>query len=252
MKKFWRWRRKQRSPWEIQFAEIQKDPHWQAVLDAVNNDVTQHIAALTPQNIAEHSSESRLRVHQLRQLHEVQRRFAYTSVQGLPAPQRPRIEREQGAPLFVVGSLFLDECRQYLLQGQPEWMHAVTGLAVDNLYTLDHVVHLATQQQSRGGVTADPASVFDALIHLSEYGHALHAVFHSHRMNGIPQPSSIDRGLQRRLGRGGYHTIQCIFSEDGYLYWFSGEQPFELMIFGKGIRQVDEHTYQFSNAGQIA
>lgn len=147
-------------------------------------------------------------------------------------------------PLYVVSSIFLKDCYRYLTQGEPEWMHAVTGVRFGYIYTLEKMLKIAADHQSVGGVIGNPNSVADALVYLHERGHCLHAVFHSHRFNGIPSPSGTDRAFQSRLDAGNFPTIQAIFSEDGYVRFFSGVRAFEVYVFGKGVEKINERVYK--------
>lgn len=146
--------------------------------------------------------------------------------------------------MYIASSLFLRDCQKFLTQGSPEWMHAVTGIRFGNTYTLERMVHLRVTDQSKGGVIAEPASVFDSLVNLSAYGHLLHAVFHSHRIEGVPRPSDVDTALQRRLDSGGFAAIQAVFSEDGYIRFFGGVRPFEIIIYGTRIEKVHERVFK--------
>lgn len=199
-------------------------------------------------------AEVQLLVSHIRQLQAVQRGIIRFTCQARneAAAQPQNYPEPPLVPAYLAGSLFLRDCYRYLVQGKPEWMHAVTGTQSTHIRTLDRMILLEPAQQSIAGVTARPEAVFEALIELYQHGHALHAVFHSHRFAGIPRPSAVDWALQERLDRGGYPTIQCIFSEDGYLTWFAGQQPFRLQIFGKGMEQIDEYVWRFSHGSDAA
>lgn len=181
--------------------------------------------------------EVQLLLEQVYQIHDLQQQI-------IQIPATPGTT-STNVPTYFAGSLFLDECYHYLLQGEPEWMHAVTGVQLDSDYTLDRMVLVEPAVQSTVRVTAKPDAVFSAMDKLMQFGHALHAVFHSHRMHGIQQPSAVDRTLQERLKRGGYRAIQCIFSEDGYMTFFGDERPFAVQILGKGVEKIDENIYRF-------
>jgi hypothetical protein len=149
---------------------------------------------------------------------------------------------------YVVSTIFLADCCAYLTQGRAEWLHAVTGVRLGScFYTLDRMIPLDLIVQSAARATADPAAVFQAIRNLADSGHVLHAVFHSHRMRGVPGPSSIDRELQHRLDRGGYPAIQAIFSDDGFVRFFAGEKPFEIKIYGTGAEKINERVYKLTD-----
>src|SRR5690349_10662616 len=69
---------------------------------------------------------------------------------ALPAPMtNPSAALTQP---YVVGSCFLYDCQRYLSQGEPEWMHYVSGLRVGEVRTLDKVVSFALATQTTGYV----------------------------------------------------------------------------------------------------
>lgn len=143
-------------------------------------------------------------------------------------------------------SLFLEECAHYLLAGAPEHMHGVTGFsdATAKVETLDRMLLLKADQETRDGVTANGNSVFDCLLYLYESGLSLLGVFHSHRLNGVPQPSGVDLALQARLDRGGYNVIQAIFSDSGHVHFFSSRvTQFRIRVSGK-IKVINERTFR--------
>jgi hypothetical protein len=147
---------------------------------------------------------------------------------------------------YVADSLFLCDCHSYLTRGRAEHMLAVTGIHWQNLYTLERMVRLDLETQTAVRATATDVSVFDALLSLADAGHALHGVFHSHRMNGAPTPSSIDTEFQKRLDKGHYPAMQAIFSDDGYIRFFGGQKPFTIQVYGTGVKKIDERTYRLA------
>ncbi len=164
-------------------------------------------------------------------------------IQKLTSPTT-NISQRSEIPLYVVSSIFIKECYRFLTQGEPEWMYAVTGIHFGYIYTLERILKIEANHQSISGVISNPNSVAEALLYLQEHGHCLHAVFHSHRFRGIPFPSTIDRALQTRLDAGNYPAIQAIFSEDGYVRFFSGIKEFEIVVYGKGVEKVYERVYK--------
>lgn len=95
------------------------------------------------------------------------------------------------------------------------------------------------------------AATRDVLCDLAEVGHALHGVFHSHRMQGPRSvtPSAVDRRHQERLERSGYPVVPAIFSDDGYVRFFTLVQPFTLEVYGKGVEQHDSQLFRLTDRG---
>jgi hypothetical protein len=187
----------------------------------------------------------------IRRLRDVQMEIVYievprsvpTGVPAVKATPSPTHRRD-----YVVSSLFLRDCHTYLTQGRAEQMRAITGTRCKHLYTLERMVPLVLETQSAVRATATNESVFDALLSLDRFGHALHGMFHSHRMRGIPTPSSIDREFQQRLDRGGYPAIQAIFSDDGFIRFFGGQKPFRIQVYGTGVKKIDDRTYKLDRS----
>ena len=158
---------------------------------------------------------------------------------------------------YCVSSMELHACYPDLMQrvpatgGEPEWMLALTGLRLGHLLTLEHKLELKLAAQSAGCASADMQDLTRLLIELSQFGQALHAVFHSHRFNGPPRPSAIDMRLQEKLEQARYPAIQAVFSEDGYVRFFSKRRPFEVLIYGKGVEKVDRFLYRLHQIDQV-
>ena len=56
--------------------------------------------------------------------------------------------------------------------------------------------------------------------------------------------SGLSHDHLRRLLEPAFPAIQAVFSEDGYIRFFSAERPFSIRIFGKGVTHVKENLYQ--------
>jgi hypothetical protein len=175
--------------------------------------------------------------------------------------ESPRQEVKHQSRCYLVGSLFLKRCYRFLLQGAPpslrdsseapEWACAVTGLRMADTLTMDEIIPVKMLNQSAGGVCLSVESLEDVLINLHINGHALHAVFHSHRMKGPhgTVPSPIDRKTQANYLEQNYPAIQAIFSEDGYIRFWSVEKSFQVEVYGKGIDLVADRLYHIRDVG---
>lgn len=146
--------------------------------------------------------------------------------------------------VYAVDVVSLRNWQAYLLSGKPEHMHAVTGINVQGVCALYRMIEIVPDLERVSSVVGNPDSVFEALMMLEQVGLKLHAICHSHRFNGVPQPSDTDWALQDRLDRGGYACIQGIVSEDGYWRFFAGKHPFEIRIIGKGVEKHDDKVFK--------
>jgi hypothetical protein len=151
---------------------------------------------------------------------------------------------------YVIGSLFLRECLGLLIRERAgkdiEVLYYVTGVDVGGVLVLDKVLAPDLGTQSASYVSAEHSSSNQIFLELEDYGHGLHAWFHNHLGTGAfaTSASSIDISTQERLERGGYKAIGGIFSEDGYLRFFSTKNEFQVVIFGKGVTRIDDFVFK--------
>jgi hypothetical protein len=60
------------------------------------------------------------------------------------------------------------------------------------------------------------------------------------------QPSQTDLTTRQRYEQGGYPLVGAIFVKDGFVRFFANH-PFTITIFGKGVKQIDEHVFAIRN-----
>jgi hypothetical protein len=95
----------------------------------------------------------------------------------------------------------------------------------------------------------------DLLIEIDErFGHFLHGLFHSHRGTGIKtsRPSSIDLNTQSRYEEGGYQMIGAVFTDDGFVRFFSHQLPFEIHVYGKGVERHGDTIFRLTEIGAMS
>jgi len=180
--------------------------------------------------------------------------FALTHVTAHTPPSLQ--QREPSVPEYIISSRFLTECYTYLTGDSRgfERLHLVTGVALnENRYTLDHMDKVAMSHQSAIGAQADQQAFTRTLIELSEWGHALHGLFHSHPGTG-PRATlpSLDKDLptHQRLETGDYPLIGAIFVKSGHVRFFSTNRPFTVTIYGNGFTAVpgEKNVYKIQIA----
>ena len=161
-----------------------------------------------------------------------------------PVPMTDRMISDTGA--YWVSSSTLAEAHAFLTQrAGPEWMLAVSGLRINGARTLETLIQVRLKTQSFAQASFEMGDYTRLMVALGDHGQALHAVFHSHRMSGRPQPSSVDQALQRVLDEGGYPAIQAVFSEDGHVRFFA-HKAFTIHVYGKGVDHVQEKLYRIT------
>ncbi|HEY59997.1 MAG TPA: hypothetical protein G4N92_04845 [Anaerolineae bacterium] len=178
------------------------------------------------------------------------------------SPILPIPEKEEGE-VYGIDSTFLAKCWRWLVQNNhqslptdkkrfghsilnqdPEWACLVTGMHINGVRMLADALRVQFSSQSAGGLQFELGDFQQSLRSLQRWGYSLHAVFHSHRFNGPVSPSQIDLNTQRQLLEPVFPAIQAVFSEDGYIRFFSAERPFSIKIFGKGVKHVEDTLYQ--------
>lgn len=159
----------------------------------------------------------------------------------------PAVAKE---PSYIVSSATLAQAHAQLTRQvpgdgpEPEWMLAVTGVKQEKLRTLEHLIDVQLASQTTTRASFDMQDFARIALTLHEQGLSLHAIFHSHRFAGPPQPSEVDWRLQALLDKGGYPAIQAVFSEDGYVRFFA-QQPFTVTVYGKGVEHVDHESFLY-------
>ena len=159
--------------------------------------------------------------------------------------------------IYCASSLFLHECHQHLtrkLEGNagPEWMLAVTGLRLGQFLTLEHRLDFTLSAHSTAHAAANMQEFTHLMVGLDAVGQCLHGIFHSHRFNGPPSPSGTDSRLQETLEQASYPAVQAIFSEDGYVRFFTCNRPFEVQVYGKEVQKHGRFLYHLNHSGKIS
>ncbi|KKL77293.1 hypothetical protein LCGC14_2036350 [marine sediment metagenome] len=175
-------------------------------------------------------------------------------LQGTASQQTPlpawEVAPQPAVPAYWISSSTLAQAYQLLTRSmpgadqEPEWMLAVTGLKRDHMRTLEHLMEIQMDTQSAAQASFDMDAFTRMAIKLHKHGQALHAVFHSHRFAGPPNPSATDWRLQERLEEGGYPCIQAVFSEDAQVRFFA-RKPFQVEVYGKGVESIDQHNHLY-------
>lgn len=148
--------------------------------------------------------------------------------------------------LFVLDSYFLGRCARELNYDGAEDMVVCSGPRIGNARLVSYI-HRPKLESSAIHVRQRPGEIAAILRELEPYGSNIHAIFHSHPGGGIPEPSSNDHECQSIIERLGYRSIAGIFTNDGYIRFFSEGMDFSLLIVGKGLEQVDEFVYRLES-----
>ncbi len=102
-------------------------------------------------------------------------------------------------------------------------------------------------RQSAAYVCADGVDAHQKIISLAEeHGHLVLGMFHSHmsRGPGSTSPSSIDRAFLERMAQLECDCLGGIFSLDGFMSFYTLQKEFDIEVYGKGVKKVDENPFQ--------
>ncbi len=168
-----------------------------------------------------------------------------------PPAQQPTATTD--GTVYRISSATLAAAYRYLTQrlpdqanAEPEWLLAISGLKLPTgERTLETLIEIQLRAQDPVRAAFDMRAFTAAAVTLTTHGQALHAIFHSHRFAGPPSPSGVDLALQRQLDVA-YPAIQAIFSEDGYVRFFGGAQPWQVTVHGRGVERIAADLYRIT------
>lgn len=157
-------------------------------------------------------------------------------------------DKATSRPSYLSGSALLQEASIFLGQLRNESILYVAGNRFGNSYVFSQLIPPELDRSEPGYAVTRAESSLRKLGDLERHGSVLCAYFHMHpgRGSGSTLPSPVDLTSQRRLEKGGYPVIGGIFSRDGYLRFFSDQNPFEVSISGKGVEHVGKDLFKLA------
>ena len=149
-------------------------------------------------------------------------------------------------PIFWISSEIIKECYQNQSLISTETIHYGIGKRCSNVHTVEKVVSVDLESSEVTRAKADIDAVRNILTTASRNGSLFTCYFHTHPGKGkeATNKSDTDIKYQSNLERGGYKTIGCIYSRDGYLRFFSDKLDFNIIITGKGVEHVKGKIYK--------
>jgi hypothetical protein len=174
--------------------------------------------------------------------------------------QSHKLEQNKTPIKFCVDSIFLAAAARYLIRPTAkswrldlvERFHYVTGVQIDErTFSMNHIIPVNYAKQSAVYLSVENSSNIDQLARLDSWGVSLVAHFHSHPGNGPEAifPSGIDRRFQERLECGGHIAVGGIFSQDGYVRFFAGDDlRFQIVVFGNHIKEISKNVFKIAMA----
>ena len=156
------------------------------------------------------------------------------------------LTHDENTQRYQTSSRFLRQCHE-LLTSDPnkcERQHLITGpITRQGVRVLSEILDIQYQDQSRVYVRLNPRHRHSTVVNLDEaHGHLLLGVVHNHNTYGpeSTKPSGEDLDNQKRFVKQGWYAVAGIFSEDGYVRFFSTCKDFEFEVYGKGVELIED------------
>jgi hypothetical protein len=129
-----------------------------------------------------------------------------------------------------------------------EIMEHVCGLDFSDFLTWERLNRFNLSVQNALFVKGEASSNLTSLIHIENHGYILTGWVHNHTGNGegSVHPSGTDIKNQKALEVGNYAAVGAIFSQDGFIRFFSDRLKFNVEILGKGVQKVGENLYRIA------
>lgn len=155
-------------------------------------------------------------------------------------------QAEGGRPVYIVDSWLLQDLIRHLTPSHDEDISYVTGITLGRVRILSRICKVSLEKQSVVYARATHKSCVDALAEILEKGNRLHAMAHSHpgRGAGATHESSIDTNYLGHVQQAGADVIGIICSRDGFVRFFTVKKPFDVLVQGNGVTQIDEYVFQ--------
>jgi hypothetical protein len=183
--------------------------------------------------------------------------IALEAARGPRPVKRKAVRFARELPRYVISTMMIEELYNYLVDqdGGPtsEKMCFAYGIVDAETNTVTPCGKLMPDMSERSwaSVLGDPRSVHDALSRIDKHlpDHALVLTCHLHPGHGPSSviPSGTDKRTHRDMERGGYPVIGAIFSQDGYVHFFSVDVKFDLSVTGGGVKEVGKRTFRINS-----
>jgi hypothetical protein len=159
--------------------------------------------------------------------------------------------KQNGVFTIQTHGLLLHEINQTLIDGSGNENECYcTGIfdRKNNLATLTNVLPLELSRQTACFAEGDIHSVDQALLTMERWGLPALLFCHNHpgRGAGAVTPSGIDINTHKQI-EVYYPMIGAIFSQDGYVRFFSAGKKFKVEVIGNGVVKINDNLYRIQN-----
>lgn len=149
---------------------------------------------------------------------------------------------------FVLNTFFLSRCAQLLCSDREEKLLICGGPVLNNVYLLTEIF-CPKLDSSFFHVKPAPGELARVVRILEPFGLQITGIFHSHPGLGIPIPSSADYTYHRIAEQLGYRVLGAVFTNSGYIRFFTHRLNFEVILLGSGIGVVNPQKHVFYIGG---
>lgn len=155
---------------------------------------------------------------------------------------------KEGVSTYLVDAWFLRDLVCQLTPGPDEEISYITGPEFQGLRVLSRIRRIQLTEQSVVYARGAARSCSDALIGMLEQGNRLHAMAHSHPGcgPGATRESGIDINYLGGIQRSGADVIGLIVTRDSNIRFYTVERPFQVLMTGGGVKEVDKHVYHLA------
>ncbi len=193
-----------------------------------------------------HWTVSRITLGKVRRKQDEIRCRACDSTQIQAEAKSRSKEAHQSKPEFLLTTLFLRRCYQYLMKNQNESIAYLSGPTLAGKAILDELIQFDMERQEVCYVKGNIVSSTEALMMLSDRGYTLLGTIHCHPGGGAGAtlPSGIDKKHHQRLEGGHFKALGIIMTRDGFTRFYSDKMPFSVEIRGDDGFWVEDDVYK--------
>jgi hypothetical protein len=149
---------------------------------------------------------------------------------------------------FIVDAWFLRDLIRHLTPNQDEEITYITGVSLGRVKILSRICGVTLEKQSVVYAKATAKSCAETLAGILGNGNTLHVMAHSHPGRGAAatHESSIDVNYLGRIQRAGADVVGIIVTRDSFVRFFTVEKPFQVLVQGNGVTQIEENVFQIT------
>ncbi|NDV63347.1 hypothetical protein G0Q06_12855 [Puniceicoccales bacterium CK1056] len=153
-------------------------------------------------------------------------------------------------PLTIgLDAAFATRLQTALTTDQNEDLAFICGPSVEGIQMTASFLKCHETNRTVGSASLDAASTSRAFVKIRDEGYNCFLVGHSHPGFGIGStlPSKTDMDWIGDLQEGGAQVVGVIVNRDGYFRFFTKSVPFNVITYGRRIKQEEEHVFKLQS-----